>query len=164
MDQTDQVKTNIYNLYIKFIQQKDQYEDSINSVLQEELRQLIDPDISLNMTEIHVISCIGHHEPINVTSLADRMELSKGNISKITYKLLKRGWVRRTQLNDNKKEIYFRLTSPGKKLFAIHEQLHRKEQLRLYGFLDGFSESELVFIRRFFLDFIDLYETRESEG
>ncbi|MET3210311.1 UNVERIFIED_CONTAM: DNA-binding MarR family transcriptional regulator [Paenibacillus sp. PvR008] len=90
-------------------------------------------------TDIHVIDCIGRHEPINVTTLADRIELSKGTVSKVSTKLLKEGWIRRTQLNDNKKEIYFRLTPLGKKLFLVHERLHVKVQHQLLQFLDRYS-------------------------
>ncbi|MGW8959415.1 MarR family transcriptional regulator [Paenibacillus sp. NPDC055715] len=56
-------------------------------------------------TDIHVMDCIGRYEPINVMTLADRIELSKGTVSKVSTKLLKEGWIRRNQLNDNKKAL-----------------------------------------------------------
>ncbi|MEI0735982.1 winged helix DNA-binding protein [Paenibacillus sp. JTLBN-2024] len=85
------------------------------------------------------------------------MNLSKGNTSKITNKLLNAGWVRKTQLNDNKKEVYFRLTTAGKSFFALHDELHRKEQQRMCEFLDKYSESELDFIKRLLGDLSDFY-------
>jgi len=56
--------------------------------------------------------------------------------------------VRKAQLNDNKKEVYFRLTPVGKKLFAAHHEIHSKERQRMYEFLERYSESELEFIKR----------------
>lgn len=111
----------------------------------------------MNMTELHIIACIGEQEPINLTSIAERINLSKGNTSKIANKLLKAGWVRKAQLNDNKKEVYFRLTSVGKKLFAAHDELHAKEKQRMYEFLGKYNESELEFIKQLFGDMVDFY-------
>ncbi|WP_256224099.1 MarR family transcriptional regulator [Paenibacillus sp. 1_12] len=56
------------------------------------------------MTDIHVVACIGSYEPINVTSIVERIGIFKASISKIGVKLQKMKLIRRTQLNDNKKE------------------------------------------------------------
>lgn len=85
------------------------------------------------------------------------LNLSKGNTSKVTNKLLKAGWVRKAQLNDNKKEVYFRLTPVGKKLFALHDELHAKEAQRMNEFLGRYTGAELRFIKRLFGDLVDLY-------
>lgn len=156
-DTNRMVKIAIHDNFIRFLEQKEQYENRETAVFLEELRKTIEVESSLNMTELHTIACIGEQEPINVTSIAEKMNLSKGNTSKITNKLLNAGWVRKTQLNDNKKEVYFRLTTAGKKLFALHDELHRKEQQRMYAFLDKYSESELDFIKRLLGDLSDFY-------
>ncbi|MCZ4142054.1 MarR family transcriptional regulator, partial [Escherichia coli] len=109
-------------------------------------------------TELHTIACIGEQEPINITSIAERIHVSKGNTSKIANKLLKAGWVRKAQLNDNKKEVYFRLTPVGKKLFAAHDELHAKEKQRMYDFLDQYSNVELEFIKKLFDDMAAFYQ------
>jgi DNA-binding MarR family transcriptional regulator len=127
----------------------------------EEIHEHFDGIASLNLTDVHVIDCIGRHEPINVTTLADRIELSKGTVSKVSTKLLKEGWIRRTQLNDNKKEIYFRLTPLGKRLFLVHERLHVKVQQQLFEFLNRYSSEELNVLKRLLSDGVDLLETME---
>ncbi|MBT2764242.1 MarR family transcriptional regulator [Paenibacillus sp. ISL-20] len=154
---TSKIKNAIHENFIQFLQQKEQYENRLSSAFIEELRKLIEIESTLNITELHTIACIGEQEPINVTSIAETMNLSKGNTSKITNKLLKAGWVRRAQLNDNKKEVYFRLTAAGKRLFAIHDELHIKEQQRMNDFLDRYSESELDLMKRLFGDLVDFY-------
>ena len=61
-------------------------------------------EMRLNMSDIHTISCIGDHEPINVTSISEKMEFSKATVSRITAKLTEKGLVSKTQLSDNKKK------------------------------------------------------------
>lgn len=41
-----------------------------------------------NLTSIHVIECIGNHEPINNKSIAEKLNMSKAGITKISTKLL----------------------------------------------------------------------------
>ncbi|RAR43230.1 MarR family transcriptional regulator [Paenibacillus sp. MDMC362] len=157
MSTSKMIKNAIHENFIQFLQQKEQYENRLSSAFIEELRKIIEIEATLNITELHTIACIGEQEPINVTSIAETMKLSKGNTSKITNKLLKAGWVRKAQLNDNKKEVYFRLTAAGKRLFAIHDEFHIKEQQRMNEFLERYSDSELDFIKRLFGDLADFY-------
>lgn len=152
----------VYNLYLAFWHQKELYENRESDIFLKELRQSIGSDVYLNMTEVHVISCVGQHEPINLTAVAERMDISKGNVSKIAAKLVKDGWLRKTQLNDNKKEIYFRLTQAGKRLFAIHEEQHEKEKRKLSAFFERYCDAELDFAQRLFSDLIAFY--REGEN
>lgn len=157
MDTANKNKNAIHELFVQFLERKEQYETRITATYLEDIRKHIDSEFTLNMTELHTIACIGEWEPINVTTLAERINVSKGNTSKITNKLLKTGWVRKAQLNDNKKEVYFRLTPVGKKLFAAHEELHAKEKQRMYEFLERYNERELEFIKQLFGDMVDFY-------
>ena len=56
--------------------------------------------------------------------------MTRGAMSKITKKLLKKGIIESYQKPDNKKEIYFRLTEQGKEVYKIHEKLHKEFQER----------------------------------
>ncbi|MBX4148597.1 MarR family transcriptional regulator [Paenibacillus lautus] len=105
--------------------------------------------IPRHLTSVHVIDCIGNNEPINNTTLAEKMNLSKAGITKISGKLLEEGYIHRRQLNDNKKEVYFSLTVKGKQVFELHKQLHKLEEKRFMQLLDSFKEAELHVILRF---------------
>src|SRR5699024_5421099 len=61
----------------------------------------------------------------NVRKLAESIYMTRGDISKLTKRLIKKGLIERYQKPDNKKEIYFRLTEQGKIIFDIHENLHK---------------------------------------
>ncbi len=81
-------------------------------------------------SEVHCIEFIGKHKNPNVTKMAESMYMTRGAISKLTKKMLKKGYIESYQKTDNKKEIYFKLTAEGKKVFEIHERLHREFEER----------------------------------
>ncbi|WP_237167727.1 MarR family transcriptional regulator [Paenibacillus yonginensis] len=103
-----------------------------------------------NLTSVHTIDCIGHYEPINNTSIAEKMNLSKASITKISTKLLEEGYIKRSQMNDNKKEVYFSLTPKGRQIFEVHARMHVIIENRFIDSMNDFSESELQAVLKFF--------------
>lgn len=81
-------------------------------------------------SEVHCIETIGKNVDTNVTKLAESLYMTRGAISKLTKKLIKKELIESYQKPDNKKEIYFRLTEQGKEIFRIHEELHKAFQER----------------------------------
>ncbi|MDG0810520.1 MarR family transcriptional regulator [Cohnella rhizosphaerae] len=111
--------------------------------------------IPSHMTSVHVIDCIGRHEPVNNTSIAEKMNLSKASITKISAKLLQEGFIKRSQLNDNKKEVYFSLSTKGRQIFEVHDMMHDKIEASFIRALDAFSEPELAASLKFIQTLID---------
>ncbi|QPA31679.1 MarR family transcriptional regulator [Thermaerobacillus caldiproteolyticus] len=141
----------IYEMYLKLLHLNEQKADSVSQIF---LQHITDEEDKLkllpkNMTSIHVIECIGHNEPINNTTIAKKMNLSKANITKISTKLLKEGLIKRCQLTGNKKEIYFRLTPKGKQVFELHEKLHEMKKEQFHHFIDTFTDEEQKVILKF---------------
>lgn len=160
----------IYELFIDLIHQQEQHEFMIQKHIAKVLNKLGDEfnqDLQLNITELHVISCIGEHEPINVTSLAERLRTSKATVSRICSKLLSNDIIRRTQLSDNKKEVYFRLNPKGKRLNVLHDRAHKELEQRFSDILDDYNEEELFIVQRLFRDILNnwlsIHETLEIE-
>ena len=81
-------------------------------------------------SEVHYIECIGRNVHSNVTQLAESLYMTRGAISKMTKKLIKKGVIESYQKPDNKKEIYFRLTEEGQIIYKVHEKLHKEFQER----------------------------------
>lgn len=81
-------------------------------------------------SEIHCIEYIGENQYPNVTKLADSFYMTRSAISKIAKKLIEKGLIESYQKPENKKEIYFQLTSKGKEVYAIHAALHDEFQQR----------------------------------
>ncbi|KYG27779.1 MarR family transcriptional regulator [Priestia endophytica] len=81
-------------------------------------------------SEVHCIESIGKNVDPNVTKLAESLYMTRGAISKLTKKLIKKGLIESYQKPDNKKEIYFKLTEKGKVIYKTHEELHKEFQER----------------------------------
>nr|WP_315019588.1 MarR family transcriptional regulator [uncultured Aminipila sp.] len=81
-------------------------------------------------SEVHCIECIGRNDDSNVTKLAESFYMTRGAISKMTKKLIKKGVIESYQKPENKKEIYFRLTEQGQEIYKVHEELHKEFQER----------------------------------
>lgn len=77
-------------------------------------------------SEVHCIEYIGKNADSNVTKLSGSFYMTRGAISKIAQKLIKKGIIESYQMPDNKKEIYFRLTEQGKIVYKIHDGLHKE--------------------------------------
>lgn len=102
---SDLTKQMIYDIYVRLLHLNEQ---KANTSLQQFLRipQKSDvAEIPKNMTSIHVIDCIGQHEPINNAGIARKMNLSKANVTKISTKLIKEEFINSYQLTDNKKKF-----------------------------------------------------------
>lgn len=157
MEHLTHAKQEIFDMYIALIHQQEQQESAMKERISAELESMeqeLGSELNLTMSDIHTIACIGDHEPINVTSIAGKMGLSKATVSRITAKLMKKGLIGKTQLSDNKKEVYFRLAGKGKKVHAIHQREHEKIEQRFKGFLDRYSAKEILFARRLFSDLL----------
>ena len=104
-------------------------------------------------SEIHCIDAIGRLDLPNVTKIASYLKMTRGAISKITKKQISEGLIESYSLEDNKKEIYFRLTMEGKKLFDEHEQRHEIWEKRDSYFFSKYSPEKLAEICAFFEEF-----------
>ncbi len=107
MNKAEQVMIGFRDLYNKMA--------SLNNL---KIKDRIKGYQSYKSSEIHCIEYIGSNVDSNVTKLAESYYMTLGAISKLTKKLIKKGLIESYQKPDNKKEIYFRLTSQGK---VIHK-------------------------------------------
>lgn len=104
-------------------------------------------------SEIHCLEFIGKHHNPNVTQLADYFYMTRGAMSKMTKKLMDKELIESYQNPANKKEIYFKMTSQGQKLFDKHEKLHQDFQKRDQDVFNQVSEEQY----KTMLDFANLY-------
>lgn len=74
-------------------------------------------------SKVHCIEYIGRNVDSNVMKLAESFYMTRRAISKITKKLIEKGFIESYQKPDNKKEIYSRFTEQGKVSHKIHEEL-----------------------------------------
>jgi len=128
MNKEEQVKMRFRDLYNKMAWlNKLKMEDSFNGY---------------KSSEVHCIEYIGRNVDSNVTKLAESFYMTRGAISKMTKKLIKKGVIESYQKPDNKKEIYFKLTEQGQAIYKIHEKLHKEFQERDKAVFDQVTEEQ----------------------
>lgn len=104
-------------------------------------------------SEIHCIDAIGTLDTPNVTKIANRLKMTRGAISRMARKQIAQGLVESYSLEDNRKEIYFRLTTRGEEVFNEHKQRHKIWEKRDSEFFNKYSEDKLSEICTFFEEF-----------
>ena len=102
----------------------------------------------LSLSEIHCID-IEKLESPNVTLLANTMRMTRGGITKITRKLIKKEFITSFKEEGNKKEVYFRLTSKGMEVYLDHEKTHKAAKDREMGFYSTFTVEEQKIVLNF---------------
>jgi DNA-binding MarR family transcriptional regulator len=93
-------------------------------------------------SEVHCIEYIGQNADSNVTILAEHFYMTRSAISKITKKLMEKGYIESYQKPDNKKEIYFRLTKQGEAVSKVHEELHQEFRERDKAVFEQVTEEQ----------------------
>lgn len=103
----------------------------------------------LSLSEIHCIDNIEKLESPNVTLLANIMRMTRGGITKITRKLIKKEFITSFKEEGNKKEVYFRLTSKGMEVYLDHKKTHKTAKDREMSFYSTFTGEEKNIILKF---------------
>ncbi|MFC3746595.1 MarR family transcriptional regulator [Paenibacillus sp. GCM10012306] len=139
MNKEEQLMLGFRDLYNKMVWlNKDKMEESLKG---------------LKSSEVHCIEYIEKNADSNVTKLAESFYMTRGAISKITQKLLKKGLIESYQKSDNKKEIYFRLTEQGRVIYNIHEDLHKEFRERDEAVFEQVTEEQfdsmLSFVKKY---------------
>lgn len=102
-------------------------------------------------SETNCVDQIGRMELPNVTKLAAELRLTRGAVSKIVKRLLEKNIITSYQLEENRKERYFKLTEKGYDLFEAHKIRHEIWENRDRGFLES-VDSQTLEVAGCFLD------------
>ena len=99
--------------------------------------------VILTPREIHTIAAIGDFKNINIKELGDSFGVSKSAASQMINKLVKKGFVTKSNPPDNNKEFRLILTDAGKKVYFIHEDFHQIHKDEIKNKLEKFSKKDL---------------------
>lgn len=135
MNKEEQVMMNFRNLFNKMAW--------LNKSKMEEILKDYKP------SEIHCMEYIENSVDPNVTKLAESFFMTRSAMSKITKKLIEKGFVESYQKPENKKEIYFKLTKEGKTINKIHEDLHKEFRERDKEIFDQVTEEQFDSMLKF---------------
>jgi len=119
----------------------------------------------LYRSEIHAIEAIGLNHGANLTELAAGLEITKGTLSQLMSKLVKKGLALKKKGERNDKEISLELTEKGKKAFEGHQSFHREIYLEFTKTYHEVSLEQLDAFEDLLIKFkhnIDQYAGRKS--
>ncbi|MBN1531991.1 MAG: MarR family transcriptional regulator [Spirochaetes bacterium] len=105
--------------------------------------------------EIHVIEAIGKNQGSTVNEICLKFGVTKGAISQIVNKLLRKGLIDKTRNPEYHKEIILTLTKRGKRAFEGHERLHGLMDAELYRYVSDFQKEDM----KRFEEFLSRIET-----
>jgi len=103
----------------------------------------------LYQSEIHTIEAISNHEDVNASQLATILGITSGAITQVTSKLINKGLIEQYRMNNNKKEVYYRLTTTGKIANTEHSKYHEKTYQIMTHYLDELTPDNIKIINTF---------------
>lgn len=101
---------------------------------------------------LRVLNAIGQSEPVNGITISKQSRIPKGSVSKVTRRLISKKLITKESLPNNKKEILFRTTPLGKKVFQAHQAFDQEMEKGFTKFLKKYDLEELGFVIRVLQD------------
>lgn len=138
----------------------DKFEPGENEMRQWMMQNVNDPLIVALLPEMtlamwRVLDAIGQSEPVNGITISEQFGIPKGTVSKVTRRLITQKLISHESLPNNKKEILFRTTPLGTKLFHAHRAFDGQMEQSLVHFLHRYSDDEKQFIVRVLQDVLE---------
>lgn len=94
-------------------------------------------------SEIHFIDAVEPGDGLNVSQLSEKLGVTHGAITQVADKLLKKRLIEKYKKEDNKKEVFMRLTSEGEIAYKNHKEFHEELNKKLVEYLDNLSETQM---------------------
>lgn len=111
-----------------------------NDILQIEEKTLKSGPLSdLSVTELHTIEAIGMYQERTMSEVAQDLKITVGTLTTAINKLIKKEYVERKRIEEDRRVVLIHLTKKGKLAFRLHEKFHHD---MINETLDGLSEDE----------------------
>jgi DNA-binding MarR family transcriptional regulator len=103
----------------------------------------------LHHSEVHLLEAIKLHEGANAGEMARHLGISNAAVSQVAKKLTKKALIESYRVEDNQKEVFFRLTALGKKACSGHQKHHGKIYRRFFDYYKRLGKKEIDVITQF---------------
>lgn len=98
-----------------------------NDVLQIEEQSLKSGVLSdISITEIHTIEAIGMYNERTMSEIAQKLKITVSTLTTAINKLIKKGYVERERIEEDRRVVLVKLTKRGKLAFRLHQRFHRE--------------------------------------
>ena len=111
----------------------------------------------LFFSEIHMIQFIKEHEGLHISSMAEKLSITKGAVSQIARKLQKKGMIVKETDPTNQTRILLHLTPEGELAYEAHEAMHAQLNKAIEDLLKDASAEERAFLERFLVHLYDRF-------
>lgn len=99
----------------------------------------------LTIKEMHTIEAIGLNGNLSSSEVAKRLSVTVGTLSVSVQNLVKKGYVERVRLPEDRRVVNLRLTKRGKLLYRLHRKFHLN---MVNQTLSGLNDSEALALQK----------------
>ncbi len=117
----------------------------------------------LFMAEAHYIDLIGDCGKTNVTQLTELTQKTKGAVSQMVGKLVKKGLVSKKKSDQNYREIIIELTPKGEIIYNFHKEFDKNLYNSYLVKLDDYTDEDLQMIVEFMTIIADTHKLKKNE-
>lgn len=111
-----------------------------DDILQIEEKTLQSGHLSdLSVTEMHTIEAIGMYTKRTMSEVAQDLKITVGTLTTAVNKLIKKGYVERKRIEEDRRVVLVELTKKGKLAFRLHEKFHND---MVQTTINGLSDEE----------------------
>ena len=103
------------------------------------------PFSDLSITEVHTIEAIGMYGEKTMSEVSTVLKITMGTLTTAINKLIKKGYVERQRIEEDRRVVLIKLTKKGKLVYRVHEKFH-KDMIRSVTNKIG-EEEEKVLIK-----------------
>ncbi|WP_058485882.1 MarR family winged helix-turn-helix transcriptional regulator [Defluviitalea phaphyphila] len=99
----------------------------------------------LSVTEMHTIEAIGMYHPRTMSEVALDLKITVGTLTTAINRLVKKGYVERKRVEDDRRVVKIQLTKKGKLAYRIHEKFHTD---MIHAMIEGLNvEDEEILVK-----------------
>ncbi len=98
----------------------------------------------LSITEMHTIEAIGMYKPRMMSEIASDLNITVGTLTTAINKLLKKGYVERNRIEEDRRVVMIQLTKRGKLAYRVHENFHSEMVQKMIVDLEDQEEESLL--------------------
>lgn len=138
---------------IQYIKEMIEADYACNMMLLHEYKELMDDEITTKQSIL--LELIYKHGSLNISEIAEAMNITSSAVSQIVSKLEKEGYINREINPSNRREIFVEMGEKGVDYFKKYEEVERSIINRFYSKLDW---DEIVALKKISLKFKKIIE------
>ncbi|MBU5483739.1 MarR family transcriptional regulator [Clostridium sp. MSJ-11] len=138
---------------IQYVKEMREADYACNMMLLQEYKELMDDEITTKQSVL--LELVHKHGSLNISEIAEAMEITSSAVSQIVSKLEKEGYIKREINPSNRREIFVEIDTKGVEYFKRYEEVERSIINRFYSKLNW---DEIVVLRKLSLKFKKVIE------